>query len=91
MRFLPFGLVHGEDWQEEMQLLTLLHRRRLRRAAQAVAAPYVIPDRLVHVANDKIGTRAVNHIYMQEHNDDQSNLCPTPSSISETEYPGHDS
>ena len=85
MRFPPFSLVHGEDWQEEMQLLTFLHRRRLRRAAQAVAAPYVIPDRLVHVANHETLTRAVNHIHMQERNDDQSNHCPTPSSISETE------
>ncbi|GHJ84922.1 hypothetical protein NliqN6_1324 [Naganishia liquefaciens] len=28
---------------------------------------------------------------MQERNDDQSNHCPTPSSISETEYPGYGS
>lgn len=39
MRYPPFGLLHDEDWQEEMTLLTFLQRRRVRRAALTALPP----------------------------------------------------
>jgi hypothetical protein len=40
MRFPPFGLLHDDDWQEEMALLNFLNRRRLRRQAHAALPPW---------------------------------------------------
>jgi hypothetical protein len=39
----PFGLLHDEDYEEEMRLVEFLRRRRARRAAQAAIPIIRVP------------------------------------------------
>jgi hypothetical protein len=40
----PFGLIHDEDWEEEMQLREFLARRMDRRRAQAAVNVVSVPQ-----------------------------------------------